>query len=101
MAELHKEYESRFNEQKWEVYTEFVRTMGQISSATNVGKKPDYTEIGPEYREVISRLLLVASDGQVLAGRSVLSDMPVHFMDRALGGRSFVQPVQEQSRPAR
>jgi len=66
-AELQKEYQSRFNKQKWEVYSKFVRMMGRISSAINTDKKPDYAEIGPEYREAISRLLLVASDEVVQA----------------------------------
>jgi hypothetical protein len=57
-AELEKEYKSRFNEQKWKIYGEYVRQIGEVMSSD----KP--TTFHPILK-IISQISLVGSEGVI------------------------------------
>lgn len=61
-ADLDKLYESRFNEQKWKAYLDFIRMQSRV---TNV--------MEPESAELKAALLLVASDEVVRAYNEYVS----------------------------
>lgn len=67
-ADLQKEFESRFNERKWEAYTKFSGIMYQIFEGSKTGRldrqMPKYHR---QLREFLSHLWLVGSDEVVEA----------------------------------
>lgn len=66
-ADLQKEYEGRFNEQKWNVYSKFMKFEGQKSLAASTANWELFRKLDSEHADLISGLLLVASDEVIRA----------------------------------
>ena len=65
-AELEKEYQSRFNQKKWEVYSQIIQNF--IESIHHPGKKAAF-----EWTKSVNNLFLIGSD-QVISGHNKLID---------------------------
>lgn len=72
-ADLKKEYESRFNQKKWDVYTSYVQWYG--SAYANAGS--DDAETDEEFANIISLLLLVGSDDVITAHNRYINDFRI------------------------
>ena len=66
-AELQKEYESRFNEKKWEVYQDFVLYLANIA-------QDDYSIDSVDLIKAINELILVGSDEVINAFNDFVSN---------------------------
>jgi hypothetical protein len=75
-AELQKEYESRFNEKKWEVYRIFANFLGVAVCGSKVGYRSPLVD-SFEAEMLISDLILVGSDKVIEAANQFWSCLQV------------------------
>lgn len=62
-ADLQKEYESRFNERKWETYTRFSGLVNSVFAAAKSGKlDKDMPKFTRELLDIAGQLWIVGSD---------------------------------------
>ena len=67
-ADLQKEFESRFNERKWETYIDFVDIMYEALESVKAGRiDRDMKKIVRKLNAFVTRLLIVGSDEVVEA----------------------------------
>ena len=93
-AELQKEYKSRFNERKWEAYTEFANIIYQVLDNNN---EEDFEEDLPTYtsqlHEFLSKLWIVGSDEVVNSVNEWLRYSRKHSYDEQKTGESLVRLI--------
>ena len=67
-ADQQKEYDSRFNERKWEIYNEFADIVSRLlKHVGNKGTKKDLDTTIRELRDFVGKLWIIGGDNVIEA----------------------------------